>query len=217
MSNIRKISATGLSLIKRFEGCHKIAYWDMNAYSIGYGHHNGAIKKGEICTQEQADKWLAEDCAKFEAVVNELPYEFTQNEFDALVSFCYNCGAGNLRNLCKYGNRNKAEIAEHMTAYNKAGGKVLAGLTKRRQAEKDLFVSDQTMETMVYFPKYTGDSDRIDKVFTSIGADKYYTRAKSYTKRAKVATVNGITSYKGSAEQNLALIAKAKEGVLVMP
>jgi hypothetical protein len=88
-------------------------------------------------TQAYADSLLVADMARYEAPVNNVPLGFNQNQFDALVSFCYNCGAGNLRKLCE--GRTHAEIAQNIAKYDKAGGKVLAGLTRRRKAEQDLF------------------------------------------------------------------------------
>ena len=70
---------------------------------------------------------------------NDAIYNFTQNEFDALVSFTFNCGKGNLIKLTGKGTRNKALIGQKILEYNKAGGKVLRGLVRRRQAEHDLY------------------------------------------------------------------------------
>ncbi|MNJ59496.1 Phage lysozyme [compost metagenome] len=85
---------------------------------------------------------LVKDLAKYEAYVNNPAYvpvtaQLNQSQFDALVSFCYNCGAGNLRTLCK--GRTIAQIAQNIIKYDKAGGKVLAGLVRRRKAELELF------------------------------------------------------------------------------
>ena len=94
-----KISEHGLQLIKKFEGCRLTAYWDVNGYSIGYGHHASDITKGMKITQAVADEFLKKDVEKFEKSVNNLKYDFNQNQFDALVDFAYNCGAGNLLRL----------------------------------------------------------------------------------------------------------------------
>ena len=93
-------------------------------------------------TQAQADAYLQQDIAKFEGYVNNPAYvpitaNLNQNQFDALVSFAFNLGAGNLRKLCK--GRTAAQIALAMTQYRKANGKVLAGLRRRRAAEQALF------------------------------------------------------------------------------
>ena len=93
-------------------------------------------------TQARADAYLQQDIAKFEGYVNNPTYvpiteQLNQNQFDALVSFAFNLGAGNLRKLCK--GRTAAQIARTMPNYNKAAGKVLAGLRRRRAAEQALF------------------------------------------------------------------------------
>lgn len=139
-----KTSDKGIELIKKFEGCKLTAYRDaVGVLTIGYGH-TGDVKEGQKITQKKADALLISDLEKFEMGVNLLilaKYKFTQNEFDALVSFAYNCGLGNLQKLTNYGKRNKGQIADAIPLYNKAGGKVLNGLTKRRKAERDLFLS----------------------------------------------------------------------------
>jgi peptidoglycan hydrolase-like protein with peptidoglycan-binding domain len=93
-------------------------------------------------TQAQVDAYLQQDIAKFERYVNNPAYvpiteQINQNQFDALVSFAFNLGAGNLRKLCK--GRTAAQIARTMPNYNKANGRVLAGLKRRRAAEQALF------------------------------------------------------------------------------
>ncbi|MGZ0043386.1 glycoside hydrolase family protein [Paenibacillus ottowii] len=142
---IRKISKEGLSLIKNFEGCRLTAYKPVPTeqyWTIGWGHYGSDVKQGMTITQAQADAMLAEDMGKYEAYVNNPAYvpitnSLNQNQFDALVSFCYNCGAGNLKSLCK--GRTAAQIGPSIMKYDKAGGKVLAGLTRRRNAEWGLF------------------------------------------------------------------------------
>lgn len=135
------ISENGLALIKRFEGCRLTAYPDsVGVWTIGYGHTSG-VSKGQTLTQAQADAFLRADCAGAEKAVNRYTdtYHWNQNQFDALVSFTFNCGAGNLRTLLDGGARSIAQISEKIPAYRKAGGKVLQGLINRRAAEKALF------------------------------------------------------------------------------
>ena len=134
-----KISDTGLQLIKAFEGCRLKAYWDVNGFSIGYGHHAADITKDTKITQEQANEYLKKDVARFEKAVNDLPYVWNQNQFDALVDFAYNCGAGNLLKLTARNTRTIHEISNKIPAYCKAGGVALAGLVNRRKAEQRLF------------------------------------------------------------------------------
>ena len=138
----RKLGQAGLKLIMQFEGCRLTAYrCAAGVWTIGYGHTAG-VKKGMVITQAQAEEYLRQDCEKFEKYVNNPAYvpvtaQLNQNQFDALVSFAYNCGQGNLMKLCK--GRTIEQIGAAMLKYNKAGGKELAGLTKRRTAEKELF------------------------------------------------------------------------------
>lgn len=134
-----KTSNNGLSLIKRFEGCQLTAYKDpVGIPTIGYGHIKG-VKMGMKITQAQADAYLKEDVVSAEKAVSKYSYPYTQDQFDALVSFTYNCGAGNLAKLTNNGNRTLAQISARIPAYNKAGGKELRGLVNRRAAEKALF------------------------------------------------------------------------------
>ena len=138
----RKIGQAGLALIKQYEGCRLAAYrCAAGVWTIGYGHTAG-VHSGMTITQAQADAYLQQDIAKFEGYVNNPAYvpitaNLNQNQFDALVSFAFNLGAGNLRKLCK--GRTAAQIARTMPNYNKAAGKVLAGLRRRRAAEQALF------------------------------------------------------------------------------
>ena len=138
----RRIGQAGLALIKQYEGCRLAAYrCAAGVWTIGYGHTAG-VHSGMTITQAQADAYLQQDIAKFEGYVNNPAYipiteQLNQNQFDALVSFAFNLGAGNLRKLCK--GRTAAQIALAMPSYNKAAGKVLAGLTRRRKAEQALF------------------------------------------------------------------------------
>ena len=136
------ISNKGLELIKSFEGCHLTAYkCPANVWTIGYGRTNG-VYEGMVITQEQADRFLFEDVQRFVNAVNQYQsrFNFTQNEFDALVSFTYNCGQGSLANVMSCCNT-KQEIAEEMKLYNKGGGQVLPGLVRRREEEYQLFMS----------------------------------------------------------------------------
>ena len=148
MANKKELGTAGLALIKSFEGCRLKAYKPVPTekhWTIGWGHYGADVTEGMTITQEQADALLVKDCAGSVAAVNNPKYcpitdELNQNQFDALVSFTFNCGSGGLQTLCK--NRTAAEIAEKMLLYNKGGGKVLPGLVRRRNAERELFVKD---------------------------------------------------------------------------
>ncbi len=144
-----KISKKGLNLIKKFEGCRLQAYQDsVGVWTIGYGTTNAdkAITGTNICqglqiSQETADEWLRRSIdSKYGPKVDKYSrYGWNQNEFDALVSFAYNIGS--IDQLTANGTRTRAEIAGKIPAYNKAGGKVLAGLTRRRKEEQTLFLT----------------------------------------------------------------------------
>lgn len=125
--------------VKHFEGFNPKAYGDFKQTSIGYGTR---AKKGEISiSKEEAEKRLAQELAvarqQVELYDKKYGYKFSDNEKDALTSFTYN--VGNLKQLTADGSRDKATIAAKILEYNKAGGKVLKGLAKRRQAEHNLF------------------------------------------------------------------------------
>ena len=140
------VSKECVELIKKYEGCRLEVYLDpVGVATCGYGHTAGLTKNmvGMKISQEQADAYLKVDLAKFEKKVNKYDYiyHWTDNERGALISFAYNIGS--IDGLTNNGKRSKSEIAEKMLSYNKAGGKVLKGLTRRRQAEHDLFVSNK--------------------------------------------------------------------------
>lgn len=139
-----KTSDAGIALIKKFEGCRLTSYKAVSTeryYTIGYGHYGADVKKGMCITQQTADKLLVQDLSKFENSVNKIldTYDLNQNQYDALVSFTYNCGYQNLLLLTANKTRTLSQISEKLLLYNKSGGKVLDGLTRRRKAEKALF------------------------------------------------------------------------------
>ena len=136
------INEAGLKLIKSFEGCKLQSYkCPAGVVTIGVGH-TGTYKGkpltlGMTITQQEADELLKQDLVKYENYVNSLHLNLNENQYSALVSFCFNCGFGSLQTLVR--NRNLKQISEALLLYNKAGGKVLAGLTRRRKAEQELF------------------------------------------------------------------------------
>jgi GH24 family phage-related lysozyme (muramidase) len=132
-------------LIQSFEGLRLRAYQDsVGVWTIGYGTTAG-VRPGMVITEEQALEFLRRDVDQFEAAVADLvTVLLTADQFSALVSFVYNLGAGSLRQstllkLLNQGNVHGA--AEEFLRWNKAGGQVLAGLTRRRNAERALFLS----------------------------------------------------------------------------
>lgn len=143
-----KISQKGLDLIKKYEGCELTAYKpvpDEPGWTIGFGHHSPSVKQGMTITMAIAEQLLKEDLAKFEKVVNNIGVRLRQHEFDALVCICYNIGEGNfnsstLRKKVIEKSRKDAEIQAEFKKWNKAGGKVLNGLVKRRAEEAELWM-----------------------------------------------------------------------------
>ena len=145
-----QISQKGLNLIKEFEGCRLEAYkCPAGVWTIGYGTTDSdysitktKIRAGLKISKQKAETWLRQSvnkkyCPKVNKYNNK--YHWTQNEFDAMVSFAYNLGS--IDQLTANGKRTKKEIAEKMLLYNKGGGKVLPGLVRRRKAEQKLFLS----------------------------------------------------------------------------
>ncbi|MEA1231111.1 lysozyme [Acinetobacter sp. IRS14] len=142
-------SSVGLNLIKGFEGKRTVSYDDgVGVWTIGYGtikYPNGVrVKKGDTCTEQQAEDYLRNDLAKFETAINKLvKVPLTQNQFDALASFTYNLGETNLANstlLKKLNKRDYQGAADQFLVWNRAGGKVMKGLVRRREAERALFL-----------------------------------------------------------------------------
>lgn len=134
------ITKEGLELIKGYEGLRLTAYKAVSTeehWTIGYGHYGEDVKQGMMITEGQAEAYLKADCASAVRAVKALGIAFNQNQFNALVSFTYNCGAGNLKKLCN--GRTIEEIGEKIVLYNKSGGKVLKGLVRRRAEEQALY------------------------------------------------------------------------------
>ena len=136
-----KTGDAGIKLIKQFEGLRLKAYKSVSTekyYTIGYGHYGADVKPDMVISNAYAEVLLRLDLDKFERAVNSYERNWNQNQFDALVSFTFNCGVANLKRLVT--NRTNAQIAQKIVLYNKAGGKVLKGLVRRRKAEQDLFM-----------------------------------------------------------------------------
>ena len=146
-----KTSENGLNLIEQFEGCKLTSYkcpagvWTIGIGSTRYAD-GSAVKQGQTLLNKQtALDLLANTIAPFEHAVNAVGVALNQNQFDALVSLCYNIGAGNfasstLVKLLKSG-ADKTEIADQFLRWDKANGKPLVGLTYRRMIERTLFLN----------------------------------------------------------------------------
>lgn len=192
-----KLSNNGLALIKSFEGVRLTAYKAVSTeqyYTIGYGHYGPDVKKDMKITQAQADAYLKSDVARFEKAVNEnVKVPINQNQFDALVSFTYNCGVGALQRstLLELLNQGKYEEAAHQfDVWIKSGNKVLNGLVKRRAKEKELFLRD-FQEEKVEKPKKTTSSkkDNVKTYQVTKQHNGYATAADAKSKKDKKTTV----------------------------
>lgn len=137
-------------LIKSFEGLSLKAYLDpIGIPTIGYGsirHPDGRkVRMGDKITREQADEYLKHEVSAFAEGINSLGLQINQSQFDAITSFAFNLGLGNLRKstlLRKIrANPNDPAIRAEFLKWNRAGGQVLAGLTRRRKSESDLYFS----------------------------------------------------------------------------
>ena len=141
-----QVSPRGRALIEKFEGLRLTAYQDLvGVWTIGYGHTGPDVKAGMTITQQQAEQLLINDLARFEKGVSALVQTpIGQNQFDALVSFSYNLGLGSLQQstllrLLNAGNFQAA--ADQFPRWDHAGGKKVSGLTARRAAERQLFLT----------------------------------------------------------------------------
>jgi GH24 family phage-related lysozyme (muramidase) len=136
-----------INFIKDKEKFYAEPYSDYKQWSIGYGSYAGKLTGNptiKSITKDGADKLLKEEIKKYEANVNKFNtfYNFTQNEFDAMVSFAYNLGS--INQLTDNGKRSKEQIIQKMPEYNKAGGKVAGGLVTRRKEEVSIFKGEDT-------------------------------------------------------------------------
>ena len=138
-----KISQYGIDLIKHFEGCELQAYQcAAGVWTIGYGHTKG-VQPGDQWSEDHANHMLEVELEEYENYVSTaVTVPLSQNQFDALVSWVYNLGNGNLTSstmLKVLNSGDYAGVPAQIKRWNKAGGKVLEGLTRRRQAEADMF------------------------------------------------------------------------------
>ncbi len=136
------VSPRGVEMIAGFEGCRLKAYLcPANVWTIGYGHTQGVKPGDQLASEEEAKELLRQDLKKYEGYVKQymadgtIQFPLNQNQFDALTSFTYNCGNGNLKKLVK--GRDPKTVAEKMLLYTNKG---LKGLVIRRKKEHDLFL-----------------------------------------------------------------------------
>lgn len=145
---MKTTSKVGIDLITSFEDTKLKAYDDgVGVWTIAIGttiYPNGVkVKKGDVCTLEQAKYYFANDIKRFEKTVNDsVKVDLTQNQFDALVSLTYNIGSTAFKNstlLKKLNTKDFTGAADQFLVWNKGGGKVMKGLVRRREAERALF------------------------------------------------------------------------------
>lgn len=141
------MTKNGIELIKKYEGCRLEAYrCPAGVWTIGYGHTKG-VREGQRVSREEAERMLVEDLQYYENMVGMLvAVPLTGDQVGALVSLAYNIGVEALRKstvlkLINAGAK-EAEVRKAWAMWNKAGGKVLPGLAKRREAELALFFND---------------------------------------------------------------------------
>ena len=142
-----KTSAEGIALIKKFEGLELDSYQcSANVWTLGYGHTQG-VAEGDSCSEEEAEIILVNDLKEFETYVNALvDVELDQYQFDALVAWTFNLGPTNLRTSTLLKKLNAGEyndVPSEIKRWNRAGGQVLDGLIRRREAEALLFAGEQ--------------------------------------------------------------------------
>lgn len=201
-----KISSRGLNLIKKYEGLRLEAYkCPSGVFTIGYGHTKG-VKRGMKISKEQAEGFLLDDLKTYENAVNScVKVPINQYQYDALVSFSFNCGTGALKNstlLKKLNNKDYTGASNEFLKWNKANGQVLKGLVKRRQDERELFLTIEYLSNK----DYKGYS--ITEALDEINIDS------SFIYRKNLAHKNGIKDYKGTASQNIKLLILLKNGKL---
>lgn len=173
-----KINTEGIDLIKAFEGCRLVAYLcPAKVWTIGYGHTgkvNGKpVAEGMSISKAKAIKLLNDDLKAFEKTVNLMvAVDITENIFSALVSFTYNVGAGNLQKstlLKKLNTGDYEGAAQEFDKWNKAGNTTLPGLTRRREKEKELFLTDMYIKPKLAVTRDTATSLEIRWIQTKLG------------------------------------------------
>ena len=138
-----KISEDGLELIKKFEGCETTAYQDsVGVWTIGFGHTK-EVEEGQTCSIEDAESMLADEMDEYEGYINNMvKVDLQQHEFDSLVAWVYNLGPTNLgeSTMLKVLNGGQFDrVPDEMNRWTRAGGEILEGLVRRRQAESLMF------------------------------------------------------------------------------
>jgi len=214
------ISEAGYGIIRKYEGLRLTAYPDPATggapWTNGYGHTKG-VKKGDTCTKEQAEQWLYEDAMEaWTGVLSVVKVKLEQWELDALTSFVFNLGIGNLKTstlLRKLNVGDRAGAADEFLRWNKAAGKEMPGLTKRRTEERKLFLNQgDTKVGPFLIPALTSLITAVPDLIRVFGdspqAEKNAKAADIVVQAAKVAT--GATN-----EQDLVEKIESKDPVVI--
>lgn len=140
----KRTNSNGLLLVKSFEGLRLNAYRDaVGIWTIGYGTTRG-VRPGMRISEDEAENFLQQDLSRFEQAINDaVKVPVNDNQFSALACFTYNVGSGAFRSSTLLRMLNQSDIrgaADQFLRWNRAGGRVLAGLTRRRNAERSLFL-----------------------------------------------------------------------------
>lgn len=142
------VSQAGVDLVKEFEGCRTTAYPDPGSgndpWTIGYGATGAGIARGTVWTAQQCEDRLRDDLNRFAAGVSGAigDHPTSQNEFDAMVSLAFNVGLDNFKHstlLRMHQDGEKDQAAGQFVRWNRAAGKIMGGLTRRREAEAALY------------------------------------------------------------------------------
>ena len=143
-------SQKGIDLIKQFEGCKLKAYKPVPSekyWTIGYGHYGADVKPNMVITQAQAETLLQGDLKPIERLLNGMGINYTQGQFDALISWNYNLGTGAFKSSTMYkyivARRNDIDITDQMVKWVNSGGKPLLGLKRRRAIEANMFLGKE--------------------------------------------------------------------------
>lgn len=156
MANPMRTSQNGIAVMHHYESCKLRAYPDPATggapWTIGWGHTGPEVRPGLVWDQSTADVVFAQDLQRFEiGVVHAVNVPVTQGQFDAMVSLAYNIGLGNFRSstlLKMLNSGNPAGAADQFLRWNKAAGKVMLGLSRRRESERALFQGQAAQEAI---------------------------------------------------------------------
>jgi GH24 family phage-related lysozyme (muramidase) len=191
-----KTGTNGIKLIQSYESLRLTAYKAVSTekyWTIGYGHYGSDVRNGQTITKAKANELFKKDLKQFEAAVNDaVNVTLTQNQFDACVSLAYNIGAGAFQSstlVKKLNQKDYAGAAEQFLRWNKSGGRVLNGLVKRREAEKELF------ETAAASTSNAKKSTSTKAYHTVVKGDTVSELAKKYkTTIANIKSLNDLDS-----------------------